>query len=124
VLVIQRGDVGTGLRLLRAGFSELGEARSAVLRLIELLMAEALSRAGQIAEGHAAIEEAIDHSESTEERWLTADLLQVSEPLSFPISPTHRLTSVSDVLCSRPSAIRQTAVRVRSSTRGSLQVLR
>ena len=44
----------------------------------------------------------------------------VSAPLSFPISPTHRLTSVRDVL-SRPSAKRQT---VRSSTRASVQLVR
>ncbi|TMK26819.1 MAG: hypothetical protein E6G69_16240 [Alphaproteobacteria bacterium] len=62
-LVIQRGDVLAGLRLLRAGFDEFGEAGSAVLRLIELLMAEALGRAGQNAEGLAAIEEVISRSE-------------------------------------------------------------
>ena len=45
----------------------------------------------------------------------------VGAPLSFPISPTHRLTSVRDVLCSRPSAKRQT---VRSSTRASVQLVR
>src|ERR1700738_1514772 len=43
-------------------------------------------------------------------------------PLSLPISPTHRFRSVRVVLCSRPSAIRQTAVRVRSSTRTSVQL--
>ena len=46
VLVIQRGDVITGLRLLRAGFDEIGEAGFAIFRLIAILMAEALGRAG------------------------------------------------------------------------------
>jgi predicted ATPase len=77
VLVIQRGDVLAGLRLLRAGFDEFGEAGSAVLRLIELLMAEALGRAGQNAEGLAAIEEAIARAEHTEERWAMAELMRV-----------------------------------------------
>jgi predicted ATPase/DNA-binding winged helix-turn-helix (wHTH) protein len=40
VLVIQR-DIITGLRLLRAGFDEIGETGFAILRLIAILMAEA-----------------------------------------------------------------------------------
>jgi predicted ATPase len=81
VLVIQRGDVGTGLRLLRAGFDEFGEAGSAVLRFLAFLMAEALGRAGQIAEGLAAIEEAISRSERTEEHWAMAELVRVKGEL-------------------------------------------
>jgi tetratricopeptide (TPR) repeat protein len=80
-LIIKRGDVDTGLPLLRAGFDELGEARSAVFGLIELLMPEALGRAGQIAEGLAAIEEAINHSENTEERWMIAEMLRIKGEL-------------------------------------------
>jgi predicted ATPase/DNA-binding winged helix-turn-helix (wHTH) protein len=80
-LVIKRGDVGTGLPLLRTGFDELGEARSAVFGFIELLMPEALGRAGQIAEGLAAIEEAINHSENTEERWMIAEMLRIKGEL-------------------------------------------
>ena len=81
VLVIQRGDVITGLRLLRAGPDEFGEAGSAVLRLIAFLMAEALGRAGQNAEGLAAIEEAIARSERTEEHWAMAELVRVKGEL-------------------------------------------
>jgi predicted ATPase/DNA-binding winged helix-turn-helix (wHTH) protein len=80
-LFIKRGDVDTGLPLLRAGFDELGEARSAVFGRIELLMPEALGRAGQIAEGLAAIEEAINHSEITEERWMIAEMLRIKGEL-------------------------------------------
>ncbi|TMJ74389.1 MAG: hypothetical protein E6G73_09435 [Alphaproteobacteria bacterium] len=67
--------------MLRAGFDEFGEAGSAVLRLIELLMAEALGRAGQNAEGLAAIEEVISRSERTEEHWAMAELLRVKGEL-------------------------------------------
>jgi predicted ATPase len=81
VLVIQRGDVITGLRLLRAGLDEFGEAGSAVLRLIAFLMAEALGRAGQNAEGLAAIDEEIARSERTEERWAMAELVRVKGEL-------------------------------------------
>ena len=51
------------------------------MRLIAFLMAEALGRAGQIAEGLAAIEEAIARSERTEERWAMAELLRVKGEL-------------------------------------------
>jgi predicted ATPase len=81
VLVIQHGDVITGLRLLRAGFDEFGEAGAAVLRLIAFLMAEALGRAGQSAEGLAAIDEAIARSERTEEHWAMAELVRVKGEL-------------------------------------------
>ena len=80
-LVIKRGDVVTGLRLLRAGMDELGEAESPILRLIAFLMAEALGRAGQIADGLAAVEEALAWTEQTEERWLMAELLRIKGEL-------------------------------------------
>jgi predicted ATPase len=81
MLVIQRGDVVAGLRLLRTGFDEFGEAGSAVLRLIAFLMAEALGRAGQTADGLATIEEAIARSERTEEHWAMAELVRVKGEL-------------------------------------------
>ena len=80
MLVIQRGDLNTGLRLLRAGFDETGAAGSAP-RLFTFVMAEALGRAGQIADGLAAIEEAIVRSERSEERWVIAELLRIKGEL-------------------------------------------
>jgi predicted ATPase len=79
-LAIQRRDFSTGLRLLRAGLEELGDPRSAP-RLFTILMAEALGHAGQIADGFAAVEEAIGRSEHTEERWVIAELLRVKGEL-------------------------------------------
>jgi len=81
MLVIQHGDVITGLRLLRASFDEFGAEGSAVSRLIAFQMAEALGHAGQHAEGLAATEEAIARSESTEEHWAMAELLRVKGEL-------------------------------------------
>jgi tetratricopeptide (TPR) repeat protein len=77
-LAVRRGDVTTGLRLLRAGFEALREPRSA-LRFISFLgeVAEALGRAGQSGAGLATIDETIARSEHTEERWWTTDLLRV-----------------------------------------------
>jgi predicted ATPase len=80
VLLIQRGDLSSGLRLLRAGFAEPGAAGS-VPRFFTFLMAEALGRAGQIAAGLAAIEEAIVRSERSEERWAIAEFLRIKGEL-------------------------------------------
>jgi hypothetical protein len=81
VLVIQRGDVITGLRLVRAGLDEIGDAGFAIFRLIAILMAESLVRAGKNADGVAAIEEAIAHYERTEERWAVAEMLRIKGEL-------------------------------------------
>jgi predicted ATPase/DNA-binding winged helix-turn-helix (wHTH) protein len=80
VLVIQRGDINNGLRLLRAALDEPGGAGS-VPRLFAFLMAEAWGRAGQIADGFAAIDEAIIRSERSEERWATAEMLRIKGQL-------------------------------------------
>jgi predicted ATPase/DNA-binding winged helix-turn-helix (wHTH) protein len=81
VLVIRRGDVIAGLRLLRAGLGERGKARSRVLRTILLLTAEALGRAGEVADRLAAIEEALEWTAHTDERWLIAELLRIKGEL-------------------------------------------
>jgi predicted ATPase/DNA-binding winged helix-turn-helix (wHTH) protein len=77
-LLIKRGDVDAGLRLLRAGDFELGEGRVA-WRSITFCTetGEALGRTGQIGEGLIMVEAAIDHCERTEERWLFPELLRV-----------------------------------------------
>jgi predicted ATPase/DNA-binding winged helix-turn-helix (wHTH) protein len=80
MLVIQRGDVNTGLRMLRATFGEPAAAGLAP-RLISFLVAAASGHAGQIADGLPEIEEAIMRSERTEERWLVAELLRVKGEL-------------------------------------------
>jgi predicted ATPase len=80
MLVIQRGDLDTGLRLLRAAFDDpavVGSPR----RLFTFPMAETLGRAGQIADGLAMIEEAIVRSERGEERWAIAELLRIKGEL-------------------------------------------
>jgi predicted ATPase len=81
VLAIKRGDVTTGLPLVRAGLDELGEAKFAVYWLITFVMAEALGPAGQISEGLTVVDEAIAQSEHTEGRSLLAALLRVKGEL-------------------------------------------
>jgi len=82
VLVIRRGEVVGGLRLLRASLDEIGEASSALGLIMFLdVMAEALGRSGQIANGLAAIEEALAWTERTEGRWVIAELLRMKGEL-------------------------------------------
>jgi predicted ATPase len=78
VLTIQRGDLGPGLQLLRSGLDERGDATSA-LQLLTFLsgMAEALGRAGHIADAIATIDDAIGRAEAAEERWRMTEFLRV-----------------------------------------------
>jgi predicted ATPase len=91
VLLIKRGDLDAGLRLLRAGQSELGEGRVAWSTLLIrpagrsitfcTVTGEALARTGQTGDGLILLEAAIDHCERTEERWIFAELLRVKGEL-------------------------------------------
>jgi predicted ATPase len=78
-LAIKRGEIAAGLRLLRAGFDQLGGF--ATLRFMDFLMPEALCRAGKIVEGLASVDEAIARSEETEEHRLIAELLRIKGEL-------------------------------------------
>jgi predicted ATPase len=82
VLLIRRGDLLAGLPLLHDTVNKVGAARSAI-RLMPFMAeaAEALGLAGQIADGLAALDDAIDHSERAEERWHIAELLRVKGEL-------------------------------------------
>jgi predicted ATPase len=78
VLLIKRGNVDTGFQLLRTALDELRETGS-VLRYTAFLgaFAEGLARAGQATEGLAAVDQALERSESNEERWCIAELLRI-----------------------------------------------
>jgi predicted ATPase/DNA-binding winged helix-turn-helix (wHTH) protein len=80
MLVIQRGELGPGLQLLRAALDD--QARAGFLpRLSAFHLAEALGRAGQVADGLAVIEEAIVRAERSEEGWSIAELLRIKGEL-------------------------------------------
>ena len=82
LLAASRGDVVGGLRLLRAGFDELGESLPAIDHVkFQSDIAEALGRAGQIADGLAVAEQAIERCEQTNDRWLFAELLRLKGEL-------------------------------------------
>jgi predicted ATPase len=82
VLLIRRGEVVTGLPLLRAALDEL-RGTGYVLRYTGFLgvFAEGLGGAGQAAEGLTTIEEALARSEHGEGRWCTAELLRIKGEL-------------------------------------------
>jgi predicted ATPase/DNA-binding winged helix-turn-helix (wHTH) protein len=81
-LFIQRGDVAIGSRYLRYAVEELRKL-GFVQRCPAFLgaLAEGLGRAGQGAEGLAAIDEALALSERDEERWCVAELLRIKGEL-------------------------------------------
>jgi predicted ATPase len=82
MLLIKRDRGDTGLRLLRTALDELRETGSA-LRDSAFLCAlvEGLAGAGQVAEGLAAVDQALKRSESSGERWCIAELLRVKGEL-------------------------------------------
>jgi predicted ATPase len=84
MLVMKRGDLDTGLRLLRATIDELGQGEFALFRTAFLCaLAEGLASAGQIAEGLETIGHALARCERYEERWCIAELLRVKGELEL-----------------------------------------
>jgi predicted ATPase len=97
VLVIKQGDVIVGLGLLRAGLDDFGKGRVAARSLIFLgEMAEALGRAGEIADGLAVAEGVIARSEQNEVRWAIAELLRVKGELLLLQGPPGAAAAAED----------------------------
>jgi predicted ATPase len=97
MLLIQRGDLSTGLPLLRASLDEIGGARSILRSNIFLdVIAETLGRAGQIADGLTAIDEALEWTERTEGRWLIAELLRIKGELFLLQGPPGAAAAAED----------------------------
>ena len=83
-VAIRRGDVATGLRLLRSCYEELGETGITAPRFMRFAavdMAEGLAKTGQIADAFDAIDDAIARAERTEELWQLPELLRVKGEL-------------------------------------------
>jgi len=84
VLRIKRGELESGLGMLRAALEELPGINFS-LRYTALLgdLAESLGRAGQVAQGMKAIDEALARSNRNAERWCVAELLRVKAELTL-----------------------------------------
>jgi predicted ATPase len=81
-LLYRSDDSAAGLELLGTALDELSETSLAAHYMIHLgAFAEASGRAGQIAQGMVAIEEALARSERTEARWCVAELLRIKGEL-------------------------------------------
>jgi predicted ATPase/DNA-binding winged helix-turn-helix (wHTH) protein len=97
-LFIKRGNVETGLPLLRTALDELREGKFALPSTIFLsALAEGLADVGHVTEGIAAVDEALARSERDEERWYVPELLRVKgelvlredEPDATPVAEDH-----------------------------------
>ncbi|MBV8320503.1 MAG: transcriptional regulator, partial [Hyphomicrobiales bacterium] len=81
VLLVNQGNVSNGLQLLRSSLNELEEEAntSTSFRFITFLseFAGALARAGEVADGLAAIKKALALIERIEERWMIVELLRM-----------------------------------------------
>jgi predicted ATPase/DNA-binding winged helix-turn-helix (wHTH) protein len=76
-LLLARGDLA-GLPILRSALDWLREAGFTMRYAISLgALAEGLTAAGQLAEAHTAIGEALELAESNEEHWCLPELLRI-----------------------------------------------
>lgn len=76
-LLLEQGDF-TGLAVLQVALDWLHEIRFGVFYAISLgALAQGLGAAGRIAEGRAAIDEALERVNRNEERWCMAELLRI-----------------------------------------------
>jgi predicted ATPase/DNA-binding winged helix-turn-helix (wHTH) protein len=83
VLLIKRGDIGVGLKLLRTAFARVPPNAFSCLLYTPILaeIAEALGRDGKATEGLSVIDEALARSQCDEERWCVAELLRIKGEL-------------------------------------------
>ena len=96
-LLLKRGRVDTGLQLLRAGLHEL-RGTGSVPRYGTFLgvLAEGLAGTGHVAEGLATINQALERSERSEERWCIAELLRIKGELILLENTPDVVTAAED----------------------------
>ena len=98
-VAIRRGDIATGLRLIRSCFEELGETGVTAPRFMRFAavdMAEGLGKAGQIADALDVIDDAVARAERTEELWQFAEFLRVKGELLLLPGPFRDAAAAED----------------------------
>jgi predicted ATPase/DNA-binding winged helix-turn-helix (wHTH) protein len=82
VLLIKRGNIGAGLKLLRTAFARVPPGAFTLFYTPILAeIADALGCDNRAAEGLSIIDEALARSDSNEERWCVAELLRIKGEL-------------------------------------------
>src|SRR5260370_6916890 len=80
--LIKRGEGARGLPVLQSALDGLAEARSSVPYMVfQGELAEVLGRVGQVEQGVALIEKAIEQCERREERWSLPELIRIKGQL-------------------------------------------
>jgi predicted ATPase/DNA-binding winged helix-turn-helix (wHTH) protein len=125
VLLIKRGNTGTGLELLRTAFGRVPQNALSLLYTPFLSeIADALGRDGKAAEGLLAIDEALARSERTEECWCVAELLRIKGELILQEgAPQAAMAAEEHFLDSLDWARRQGALSWELRTSTSLSCL-
>lgn len=84
LVTAKQGDVDAGLRVMRGGLEQAGEAKF-LPRFLLLLgeMAACLGSAGEVALGLETVDEAIARCEVRDERWYMAELLRIKGELAI-----------------------------------------
>jgi predicted ATPase len=84
LVIVKRGDISAGLRTLRGGLEQAGDARF-LPRFLLLLgeLAVCLGKAGEIALGLETVDETLARCEARDERWYIAELLRIKGKLAI-----------------------------------------
>lgn len=95
LLIARRGDLATGLQLLRKAFDLAGEARFLPRFLLPLgELAACLGEAGKVAQGLATADEALARCEARDEGWYVAELWRIKGELLL-LPGAHRSTTAA-----------------------------
>jgi predicted ATPase/DNA-binding winged helix-turn-helix (wHTH) protein len=82
MLAIQRGNIGDGADLIRAGFDDLGIGNQGFRVLtFQGELATAMGRFGRVDDGMAVVVEAIGRADRTGERWVSPELRRIKGTL-------------------------------------------
>ena len=96
-LQIKRGDAVSGLQRIRDALDELRRTGFVLGSMVlPFTVVEGLVATGQVRAGIAAIDEALEHSERTEERWCVAEFLRTKGELLLMEGEQPAATAVED----------------------------